>query len=182
MTTEPHTDRTAAAGRGEVRDGAHPTPRDLVPYLLHRATNEVNRAWRERLRPVGLTIQRWQVLSVLAAFDGARVTDVAELVAVDQPVVSRVIDQMARDGLVARSPDPDDGRVTLVRLTDTGRSTHNDLMPDATRFVDDLTAAMDDDAIARLATALTTLAEAAAGSPPPATRDATNRPEDRHRA
>lgn len=151
----------------DLRDGAHPTPRDLVPYLLHRATNEVNRAWRDRLRPHGLTIQRWQVLSVLAAFDGARVTEVAELVAVDQPVVSRVIDQMERDGLVTRTADPDDGRVTLVRLTDAGRATHADLIPDATRFVDDLTGTLDDGAVGRLAAALTTLAEAAAHAPAP---------------
>ena len=149
----------------DLRDGEHPTPRDLVPYLLHRATNEVNRAWRDRLRPHGLTIQRWQVLSVLAAFDGARVTEVAELVAVDQPVVSRVIDQMERDGLVTRTADPDDGRVTLVHLTDAGRATHADLIPDATRFVDDLTGTLDDGAVGRLAAALTALAEAAADSP-----------------
>jgi DNA-binding MarR family transcriptional regulator len=168
---------TADPGATPLRDGAHPTPRDLVPYLLHRATNEVNRAWRERLRPYGLTIQRWQVLSVLAAFDGARITEVAELVSVDQPVVSRVIDQMERDGLVTRIADPDDRRVTLVQLTDTGRSTHADLMPDATRFVDDLTAAMDDETIGQLAAALTALAESAARTP---ATTSINAAEDRH--
>jgi DNA-binding MarR family transcriptional regulator len=165
--------RTTTPHGAPPRDGAHPTPRDLVPYLLHRATNEVNRAWRERLRPYGLTIQRWQVLSVLAAFDGARITEVAELVAVDQPVVSRVIDQMERDGLVARTADSEDGRVTLVRLTESGRATHADLMPDATRFVDDLTAVMDDGAIGQLAAALTALAESAARTPAATSTNAT---------
>ena len=147
------------------RDGAHPSPRDLVPYLLHRATNAVNRAWREELRPHGLTVQRWQVLSVLVAFDGLRVTDLAEVVCVDQPVVSRVVDQMERDGLVVRGPDPDDGRGTLVRLTRAGHRMHADLMPAASAFVDRLTAALSDADVARLTSLLTTAVDALEEAP-----------------
>lgn len=160
------------------RDGAHPTQRDLVPYLLHRATNEVNRAWRDQLRPHGLTVQRWQVLSVLAAFDGIRITELADLVSVDQPVVSRVVDQMERDHLVVRAADPDDGRVTLVRLTEAGRRTHADLMPAATGFVDRLTDAMTAADVASLTSLLTAVLDGAAE----ATRHAETTDEEASRA
>lgn len=155
----------AAAAAASPRDGGHPTPRDLVPYLLHRATNAVNRAWRDELRPHGLTVQRWQVLSVLVAFGGMRVTDLAEVVSVDQPVVSRVVDQMERDGLVVRRPDPDDGRGTVVHLTGAGQRTHAALMPAATAFVDRLTATLSDADVAGLARFLTAAVDALEGDP-----------------
>jgi DNA-binding MarR family transcriptional regulator len=38
---------------------------------------------------------------------------------------------MVRDGLVARVPDPDDGRLTRIHLTERGRSLRDELVPKA---------------------------------------------------
>jgi DNA-binding MarR family transcriptional regulator len=55
--------------------------------------------------------------------DALRVTALAELLGIDAPSVTRKIQQLERDGLVARQPDPDDRRATLIRLTPSGRRT-----------------------------------------------------------
>jgi MarR family transcriptional regulator for hemolysin len=44
----------------------------------------------------------------------------AELAAVEQPTMANTLKRMERDGLISRSPDPDDRRSALVRLTELG--------------------------------------------------------------
>lgn len=117
-------------------------PAELLPYLLNRTTSRVNQLWRRALRPHGLTDARWQVLSVLTEFDGSRVGTIAAMIGLEQPAASRVIDQMVRDGLVARRPAAADSRVVQVRITSVGRRLHEELLPEATDYVQDLVAGL----------------------------------------
>jgi DNA-binding MarR family transcriptional regulator len=107
----------------------------LIPYLLNRLTSKVNAAWMEELRPRGLTIARWQVLSILNAVDGSRVGTITELSGAEQSVMSRVIDQMERDGLCERRVGSSDSRAVHVHLTAAGRALYAELEPAAHRFV-----------------------------------------------
>lgn len=52
----------------------------------------------------------------------ARIRDLNRLLFLTQPSVSRLIDRLVAHGLVTKSPDPDDGRGTIVTLTDEGYS------------------------------------------------------------
>ena len=135
----------------------------LVPYLVSRTAGALNRAWHERLRVHGVTIARWQVLTILAEYDGARLGQLAEMSGSEQSTTTRVIDQMERDGLVERRSAPDDKRVVEVWLTRAGRAMFRRLLPDAQDLVDTALAGLDD-ATARvlmdaLATITTNLAE-----------------------
>src|SRR6478609_6972629 len=50
----------------------------------------------------------------------ARLRDVTANMLISQPSVSRLVDRMVARGLVAKCPDPDDGRGALIRATDEG--------------------------------------------------------------
>ena len=50
----------------------------------------------------------------------ARLRDVTSNMLISQPSVSRLVDRMVTRGLVAKCPDPDDGRGALIRATDAG--------------------------------------------------------------
>ncbi|MBW8761976.1 MAG: MarR family transcriptional regulator [Microbacterium sp.] len=50
----------------------------------------------------------------------ARLRDVTSNMLISQPSVSRLIDRMVSRGLIAKCPDPEDGRGALVRATDAG--------------------------------------------------------------
>jgi DNA-binding MarR family transcriptional regulator len=148
-----------------VRDGVGDDPETsasspdayLVPYLLSRAAGGFNRAWLEQLRHHGVTIARWQVLAILAEYDGARLGQLAQMSGAEQSVTSRIVDQMERDGLVERRPAPDDGRVVEVWTTDAGRDLTTALLPEATDLVRTALAGLDDRSIAVLMDALTTV-------------------------
>lgn len=106
-----------------------------LPYLLNRVTSHINLAWRAVIRPCGLTVRRWQVLSVLSLFDGSRVGSIADMSGSGQAPLSRVIDQMERDGLVERRRAGEDNRAVEVWMTPSGRQLYESLLPLAERFV-----------------------------------------------
>jgi len=55
--------------------------------------------------------------------DSLRVTGLADLLGVDAPTVTRKIQQLERDGLVARHADAEDHRAIRIQLTAHGRKT-----------------------------------------------------------
>lgn len=78
---------------------------------------------REVAAETGLQLSWYDVLLELdAAADGRlRMRDLASRVVLSRTRVSRVVDEMLRAGLVAKVPDPTDGRATFAEITDTGR-------------------------------------------------------------
>ncbi len=120
---------------------------EMLPYLLNRVTARSNQLWIKHLRKHGLTIGRWQVLSVLSRFDGSRVGTIADLSGGEQAAVSRVIDQMERDELVARRPSLHDSRAVEVWITPRGTAIYQALLPDAELFVDRMLQSFDADEI-----------------------------------
>jgi DNA-binding MarR family transcriptional regulator len=122
---------------------ALPAAAEMLPYLLNRVTSRANQLWVKKLRDHGLTIGRWHVLTVLTRYDGSRIGTIADLSGGEQPAVSRVIDQMERDGLVARRPSLDDSRAVEVWITMRGRQIIDELLPDAEAFVERMLASFE---------------------------------------
>ena len=60
----------------------------------------------------------------LALQDGRAMTQtaLAQQAAVEQPTMANTLSRMERDGLIERTPDPNDRRSALVRLSELGRA------------------------------------------------------------
>jgi DNA-binding MarR family transcriptional regulator len=100
------------------------------------------------LRPFGLTFARYEVLMLLTfSRSGALpLGKIGERLQVNPASVTNAIDRLEHQGLVARVPNPADGRGTLAHLTDEGRT----LVADATDAMNAkvfATAGMDDPAL-----------------------------------
>lgn len=127
---------------------------EMLPFLINRLTNRLNQLWLEELRPHGLTIARWQLLSVLTVMDGQRIGLLAQTAGVEQAVFSRVVDQMERDGLLKRRPDAADSRVRALWLSSKGRRLYNTLLPVAKEHVIKMQGSLSDDRACKLAKTL----------------------------
>jgi DNA-binding MarR family transcriptional regulator len=70
----------------------------------------------------GLSQAEYDVLLTVTrgADQTARLRDVTANMLISQPSVSRLVDRMAASGLIAKCPDPEDGRGALVRANDDG--------------------------------------------------------------
>jgi len=60
-------------------------------------------------------------LGTLDRFGPFRLTALAAAEGVTQPAMTQLVGRLADSGLVARSADPDDGRVVYVEITQEGR-------------------------------------------------------------
>jgi DNA-binding MarR family transcriptional regulator len=76
----------------------------------------VERGWPE-LRPSQATL-----LLNVDRRTGTRLTELARRAGVTKQAIMVVVDELELRGLVRRTPDPDDGRAKVVRLTARGRT------------------------------------------------------------
>jgi DNA-binding MarR family transcriptional regulator len=84
----------------------------------------VPRLDRELQEAHGLPLTWYDVLLELNSAPGRRLTmgQLGSVAAVSRTRVSRVVDELVRAGLVARQPNPDDGRSAFAALTPAGRA------------------------------------------------------------
>jgi DNA-binding MarR family transcriptional regulator len=76
-----------------------------------------------RLNPAGgLSATAAATLSSLDRRGPARLTELAGQQGVSQPAMTQLITRLQDAGLATREPDPEDGRVVRVHITDAGRA------------------------------------------------------------
>ncbi|MEY9849875.1 MarR family winged helix-turn-helix transcriptional regulator [Streptacidiphilus sp. MAP5-3] len=98
-----------------------PTEVELADAMM-RASKRMRRATFHRLAPHGLTPSQGRALDTLAWGDGQgiRLNQLAERLRIAPRSATTVVDALEAAGLVTRSPDPDDRRATLLKLTESG--------------------------------------------------------------
>jgi len=80
---------------------------------IKRVIGERAQAVHEDLQPAS-----YLMLGYLAEQGPLRASAMAEVFHIDKGAISRQVQHLVELGLVARTPDPDDGRATLVAATD----------------------------------------------------------------
>jgi len=65
---------------------------------------------------------RFRLLAALRDRDGMSVSEIADVIGVDQPRASRLVNDSAERGLVTRRADEKDARRSVVELTEQGRA------------------------------------------------------------
>lgn len=101
------------------------TPRMRAVTSLMRVHQLVLTELDERLRPLGLTFARYEVL-VLLSFSrrGALpLGKIGERLQVHATSVTPLVKRLEQAGLIQRTPHPEDGRAVLASITEKGRTT-----------------------------------------------------------
>jgi len=127
--------------RGELGPGAS---RDAIVQIqeslqiMSQSMNQV-RAHESLLQAAGVRLDKAGIALLfklhLHEASSLRVTDLAELLGVDPPTVTRKVQQLERLGFVTREADHEDRRASRIELTGAGRDTlervlnaHRDLL------------------------------------------------------
>jgi DNA-binding MarR family transcriptional regulator len=87
---------------------------------LHSAAIHLLRRLREADAASGISPSRLSTLSVLVFGGPASMRELAEAEMVRSPTMTGIIQGLEDNGLVARAPDPHDGRAVVLRPTDRG--------------------------------------------------------------
>jgi len=102
-----------------------------IGRLLGQAARNLSRIAEARLRPLGLGISHAPVLAALQQETALPQSELARQARVEQPSMAQTLSRMARDGLIARTPDPKDRRSQIITLTDKART----LIPEGRRIM-----------------------------------------------
>jgi MarR family transcriptional regulator for hemolysin len=86
-------------------------------HLISLAARGFARLAEARLGPLGFGVGHLPVLVALETGRADTQRDLARFARVQQPPMAQMLARMERDGLVRRTPDPDDGRSSRITLT-----------------------------------------------------------------
>ena len=102
----------------------------FLPYQLSVTSNAVSSLIAERYRKrFGLKIPEWRVMAVLGDSGGVTQRALTAATVMDKVAVNRAVKVLEERGLIARVPNPGDGRSHLLALTQEGRAIHAEVMP-----------------------------------------------------
>lgn len=134
----------AARHVDEFQEALQTVARSITQVRLHQRL----------LRSAGITLDRAGATllhKLAAAGDSLRITDLAEILGVDAPTVTRKVQQLEREDLVVRQPDPDDRRASRIRLTQAGRRMLDRVLRARRAWIENLLTDWGDDDLATLA-------------------------------
>jgi DNA-binding MarR family transcriptional regulator len=108
---------------------APPLDRSTVFKLLQLVNLVAKPFGRLHARRHDLPLTDWRVMLTLASRPGMTAAEVADLLGLDRMAVSRAVRALERQGRLARTTDPEDGRRAHLALTAAGHAVHRDIAP-----------------------------------------------------
>jgi DNA-binding MarR family transcriptional regulator len=92
-----------------------------IGFMLRRAHQKATGIFNAVMGEFGVTPMQFATLAKL--HDAGRVSqnELGRLTAMDPATIWGVVNRLAKQGYVAQSPAPSDGRLVMVELTDAGR-------------------------------------------------------------
>jgi len=91
-------------------------------HLISLAGRGFARLSEQRLKPLGFGAGHVPVLVALQDGKASTQRDLARFAKVEQPPMAQMLARMERDGLIERTPNPDDGRSSRIVLTKTAQA------------------------------------------------------------
>lgn len=97
-------------------------PAASLGYLVNHLARQFTRALHQRIGPHGVVPGQFAQLLVLYERGPMTQQELVAIVQIEQPTMAATLKRMERDGLITRRPDPQDGRRSLIELTEHARS------------------------------------------------------------
>ena len=89
-------------------------------FALYAATNSIIRYYRIYLNEIGITYTQYLVLLVLWESENCSIKKIAEVLKLDSPTITPIVQKLEKLSLVKRVRSASDERVVIVSLTKAG--------------------------------------------------------------
>lgn len=130
----------------------------FLPYRLSVAAAQISREFSARYREkFGISIAEWRVVAHLGHSGPVSVREIHARVELEKSRVTRAAQRLETAGYLRKTPDPTDGRLVVLELTEKGKAMRADLARLARAFQADLMVRLGPDA-ATVMSALQSLA------------------------
>lgn len=132
-------------------------------YWMSQAMNLRNTSLSHALAPYKCTFPRWRVMNMLRQFPDVSIGQLAEKTAVDRTTLTRTIEKMEADGLIARGVRAENRRITTLNLTPEGQAFFDQILPVVRNKNADALSNLDDDEVKTLIISLKKVVAALGG-------------------
>lgn len=92
-----------------------------VGRLVKTSFITLRREIEQLLRPTGLTHTQWSALGIILHFPGIMPSQLEQILMIERPSVTSLMNGLENKGLIVRKSSPKDGRYKQIYLTDAGR-------------------------------------------------------------
>lgn len=108
---------------------------DRLIYLVFTAQQKLKTYLNNTLSSEGVTVTPAQaaILFLLREKDGQSMSELSQVLSMDNSTVTGLVDRLQRSGLVTRRANPDDRRISLIRITPQGMEEIKKAKPVITR-------------------------------------------------
>lgn len=113
-------------------------------YLLYRLGLRSGQMFNATLHKSGLRLRHYALMRYLSTVDGALQRELSARLGYDPSAIVSLVDDLERQGLAVRRPDPTDRRNRIVVLTGPGRDFLRDSDAAARQVTDELLAPLDE--------------------------------------
>jgi DNA-binding MarR family transcriptional regulator len=104
----------------------------FLPYRLSVTSNTVSDVIAASYQALfGLKVPEWRLLAVIAESKGITQQEIGQRTQMDKVTVSRAAIALGARGLIARMPNPADGRSHLLALSAAGATLYASVVPQA---------------------------------------------------
>lgn len=140
-----------------MHDSSHVHQPSLEAYALIKQINSMLEIFnRYDLRGEDLTVPQFTILNHIRP-EGIPLSEISARMLCDNSNLTGIVDRLIAKGLVERRPDPQDRRVSLICLTDTGAEKLRSIRPRHQASVDQRMRALPDADVSQLRDLLKTL-------------------------
>ena len=99
------------------------TPHAISQYLFYdlaAAHRKLHTNLNVKLKELGVQVETWRVLETLGSGEHYTMGELADIVLMNPPTLTKLVDRMVANGLVHRQLAPEDHRRVRLVLTDAG--------------------------------------------------------------
>ncbi len=102
----------------------------FLPYRLSLLSNTVSgniaATYQDKF---GISMAQWRIIAVLAEYPNTSADEVCQRTQIEKSVVSRAIASLLERHLISRKFDKKDKRRSILRLSETGLTVYDEVMP-----------------------------------------------------
>lgn len=123
----------AATHTESIRSDRSPNqPADDVLSDIHVLANLIGQGFSGFLEgEYGLTVAEWRVMLTLGRYPGQTAAEITVRWAMDKMAISRALQRLEEEGLIARARNPEDRRSYRLFLSGKGKEAFEKIIPDA---------------------------------------------------
>ena len=122
--------------------------KEMAIYGMAAVYSLIEKKISSHLGEYNLSLAKFNVLMVVKHHGGEKgisQVEISEKLLVTSSNTTRLIDRISKDGFVSRFNKKDDRRVNMIRITQKGLSVIEDVWPDYSKLIDDVTSSLQEE-------------------------------------